>query len=103
MVLVISPAGFLEDLLGCSAICIICDSNHTVSMLKCMCNQNKVHSFIHVARVEETGGIIPIFMASRTDNRFKFYHFVPIVSTFYNNQLDIAFYKTHTHIFVLNI
>ena len=24
----------------------------------------------HVARVEETGGIRPIFMASRTDNRF---------------------------------
>ena len=46
VVLVISPAGFLEDLIGCSAICIICDSNHIVSMLKCMCSQNKViHSF----------------------------------------------------------
>ena len=46
VVLVISPAGFLEDLLGCSAICIISDSNHIVSMLKCMCSQNKViHSF----------------------------------------------------------
>ena len=33
----------------------------------------------HVARVEETGGIRPIFMASRTDNRFSFYHFVPIM------------------------
>ena len=46
VVLVISPAGFLEDLLGSSAICVICDSNHIVSMLKCMCSQNKViHSF----------------------------------------------------------
>ena len=42
VVLVISPAGFLEDLLGCSAICIICDSYHIVSILKCMCSQNKV-------------------------------------------------------------
>ena len=40
----------------------------------------------HVARVEQTGGIQPIFMASRTDNRFSFYHFVPIISTFFNNQ-----------------
>ena len=42
VVLVISPAGFLEDLLGCSAICIINDSYHIVSILKCMCSQNKV-------------------------------------------------------------
>ncbi|KAI0213241.1 hypothetical protein LSAT2_001759 [Lamellibrachia satsuma] len=34
VVLVISPAGFLEDLLGCSAICIICDSYHIVSLQK---------------------------------------------------------------------
>ena len=40
----------------------------------------------HVARLEETDGFRPIFMASRTDNRFKFYYFVPIMSTFYNNQ-----------------
>ena len=40
----------------------------------------------HVARDEETGGIQPIFMASRTDNLFSFYQFVPIISTFYNNQ-----------------
>ena len=40
----------------------------------------------HVSRVEQTGGIQPIFMASRTDNLFSFYHFVPIISTFYNNQ-----------------
>ena len=42
VVLVISTAGFLEDLLGCSAICLISDSTHIVSMLKCKCNQNKV-------------------------------------------------------------
>ena len=49
VVLVISPAGFLEDLLGCSAICIISDSYHIVSILKCMCSQNKViHSFIRL-------------------------------------------------------
>ena len=42
VVLVISPAGFLEDLLGCSAICIISDSYNIVSILKCMCSQNKV-------------------------------------------------------------
>ena len=48
VVLVISPAGFLEDLLGCSAICIICDPNHVVSILKCMCSQNNViNYFIH--------------------------------------------------------
>ena len=40
----------------------------------------------HFARVEETGRIQPIFMASRTDDLFSFYHFVPIISTFYNNQ-----------------
>ena len=41
--------GFLEDLLGCSAICIISDSYHIVSILKCMCSQNKViHSFIRL-------------------------------------------------------
>ena len=46
--LVISPAGFLEDLLGCSAICIVGDSNHIVSMLKCMCSQNNViYSFFY--------------------------------------------------------
>ena len=28
--------------IGCSAICIVSDSNHIVSMLKCMCSQNKV-------------------------------------------------------------
>ena len=39
VVLVISPVGFLEDLLDCSAICFI---SHIVSTLKCMCNQNKV-------------------------------------------------------------
>ena len=49
VVLVISPAGFLEDLLGCSAICLVGDSTHIVSMLKCTCNQNKViHSFIRL-------------------------------------------------------
>ena len=42
VVLVISSAGFLEDLLGCSAICIISDSYHIVNILKCMCSQNKV-------------------------------------------------------------
>ena len=42
VVLVIIPTGFLEDLLGCSAICLISDSTHIVNMLKCMCNQNKV-------------------------------------------------------------
>ena len=43
----------------------------------------------HVARVEQTGGMQPIFMASHADtpcNLFSFYHFVPIISTFYNNQ-----------------
>ena len=40
----------------------------------------------HVARDEETGGIQLICMASRTDTLFSFYHFVPIISTFYNNQ-----------------
>ena len=40
----------------------------------------------HVARVEETSGIQPIFIASCTENLFSFYHFVPIISTFYNNQ-----------------
>ena len=54
MVLVISHEGFLEDLLGCSAICIICDSNHIVSMLKCMCSQNKViHSYVYQILVGE--------------------------------------------------
>ena len=58
----------------------------------------------HVARVEETGGIRPIFMASRTDNLFSFYHFIPIVSIFFvTTRLDIALYKTHMHILVLNI
>ena len=33
----------------------------------------------HIARVEETDGIRPIFMASRTDNLFSFYHFVSII------------------------
>ena len=49
VVLVISPAGFLEDLIGCSAIRIISDSYHIVNISKCMCSQNKViHSlFIH--------------------------------------------------------
>ena len=42
VVLVISPAGFLEDLLGCSAIRIISDSYHIVNISKCMCSQNKV-------------------------------------------------------------
>ena len=51
VVLVISPAGFLEDLLGCSAICIINDSYHIVNILKCMCSQNKViHSFIYISK-----------------------------------------------------
>ena len=40
----------------------------------------------HVALVEETGGIRLIFMA-----------------TFLSTRLDIALYKTHTHIFALNI
>ena len=57
----------------------------------------------NVARVAETGGIRPIFMASRTDNIFSFYHFVPIILTFLTTRLDIALYKTHTHILVLNI
>ena len=36
----------------------------------------------HVARVEETGGMQPISMTSRTDNLLSFGHFVPIISTF---------------------
>ena len=40
----------------------------------------------HVAQDEETGRIQPTFMASRTDNLYTFYHFVPIILTFYNNQ-----------------
>ena len=40
---------FLEDLFGCSAICLISGSTHIVSMLKCMCYQNKViHSFVYI-------------------------------------------------------
>ena len=46
VVLVISATGFLEDLLGCSAIRIISDSYHIVNISKCMCSQHKViHSF----------------------------------------------------------
>ena len=39
-------------------------------------------------RDEETGGIQPTSMpmGSHTDNLFSIYHFVPIISTFYNNQ-----------------
>ena len=49
VVLVTSPRGFLKDLLGCSAICIISYSNHIVSVLKCMCSQNKaIHSFSYL-------------------------------------------------------
>ena len=59
VVLVISPAGFPEDLLGCAAICIICDSNHIVSMLKCMCSQNKgIHSFVRVKNVKKQAVVI---------------------------------------------
>ena len=36
---------------------------------------------------EETGGIQPISMASKPYRQsFSFYHFVPIISTFYNNK-----------------
>ena len=54
VVLVISPAGFLEDLLGCSAIRIISDSYHIVNISKCMCSQNKViHSFIDIRGISK--------------------------------------------------
>ena len=52
----------------------------------------------HVLRDEETSGIQPISMASRTDNRFSFYHFVPIISTFYNDQAcHSALQNTYTY------
>ena len=36
----------------------------------------------HVGQDEETGGIQPISMASRTDSLFSFYNVVPIILTF---------------------
>ena len=39
MVLIISPAGFLEDLLGCTTICLTSDSTDIVNMLKRMCKK----------------------------------------------------------------
>ena len=56
----------------------------------------------HVVRVEETGGIQPIFMASRTDNLY-FTTLFQLFKFFITIRLDIALYKTHTHILVLNI
>ena len=57
----------------------------------------------HVARVAKPSGILPIFMASRTDNLFHFTTLFQLFQLFITTRLDIALYKTHTHILVLNI
>ena len=46
---------------------IQCKQIKTVVLSEKLTNIERLN---HVARVEETGGIRPIFMASRTDNRF---------------------------------
>ena len=57
----------------------------------------------YVARVEETGGIQPIFMASYTDDLFSFYKLFQLFQLFITTRLDVTLYKKHTHILVLNI
>ena len=57
----------------------------------------------HVARDEETSGIQHMSMASRIHNLFNFTTIIQLFQLFMTTRLDIALYKTHTRILVLNI